>query len=86
MGPGLAVNQGDIICGDGSGVALPVTDLEDHRPHLSIPTLDGNVHVLPCLLIENIISGKTKISACENFETVVRTIIREWYSNLEVTK
>ena len=74
----------DEITGDGSGVQLPlVANLDDQRPHISMLTIDGNAHVIPCALIEKIISGDMLVSECEDFDIVVRSIFKEWYETLK---
>ena len=38
-------------------------DTEDNKPHLGVPTLDGNAHVIPTAVFTKIILGEMKISA-----------------------
>lgn len=38
---------------------------EDNKPHLCVPTLDGNAHVIPTEVFDKIISGEMKITDME---------------------
>ena len=33
---------------------------EDNKPHLCVPTLDGNAHVIPAEVFDKIVSGEMK--------------------------
>lgn len=62
-----------------------VVELDDARPHLTITGEDA-VHVVPCLLIEEIISGKLPPAALicrERGNDLVRAILREWYDSID---
>ena len=56
---------------------------EDNKPHLCVPTLDGNVHVIPEEVFDKIISGEMKITDMEDWEIIVRTAFSEWLRGLE---
>ena len=46
---------------------------EDNKPHLCVPTLDGNAHVIPTAVFTKIILGEMKITDMEDWEIIVRT-------------
>lgn len=56
---------------------------EDNKPHLCVPTLDGNVHVIPTEVFDKIISGEMKITDMEDWEIITRTAFSEWLRGLE---
>jgi len=51
--------------------------------HLCIPTIDGNVHVIPEEVFTKIISGEMKITEMDDWEPVIRTALKEWLDNLK---
>lgn len=55
-----------------------IVDIEDYKPHMVVETIDGNVHVMPVQLIKNWISGDVKFEDSEDWEVVVRTILKDW--------
>ena len=59
---------------------MTATNIDDHRPHVMLPTLDGNVHVLPASVIERIISGDIAIEEVDDWREITRSIIAEWWS------
>jgi len=58
---------------------MSITNIEDGRPHITIQGIKS-VHVMPVLLIEDIISGKIKISDVEDANDFIPTLIKEWWS------
>ena len=56
---------------------------EDNKPHLCVPTLDGNAHVIPAEVFDKIISGEMKITDMEDWEIITRTAFSEWLRGLE---
>jgi len=52
-------------------------------PHLCVPTLDGNAHVIPTAVFTKIILGEMKITDMEDWEIIVRTAFSEWLRGLE---
>ena len=58
---------------------------EDNKPHLCVPTLDGNAHVIPTEVFDKIISGEMKITDMEDWEIITRTAFSEWLRGLETT-
>jgi hypothetical protein len=56
---------------------------EDNNPHLCVPTLDGNAHVIPTEVFDKIISGEMKITDMEDWEIITRTVFSEWLRGLE---
>lgn len=61
---------------------MSVTRLDDHRPHLCIPTPDGNAHVLPVSLIDDIIAGRRSIDDIADRDQVMRAILSSWLDSL----
>jgi hypothetical protein len=59
-----------------------VINIDDHRPHITIPTLDGNAHILPETLVMDWIHGDQKIVESDDWEIIIRTILNEWYQDL----
>ena len=57
-------------------------DLDAQRPHITIQTADGNVHVLPRSLVETWIDGGQPIAQTDEWEPIVRVILREWLASL----
>ena len=58
-------------------------DTEDNKPHLCVPTLDGNAHVIPAEVFDKIVSGEMKITDMEDWEIITRTAFSEWLRGLE---
>ena len=58
---------------------------ENNKPHLCVPTLDGNVHVIPTEVFDKIVSGEMKITDMEDWEIITRTAFSEWLRGLEAT-
>ena len=56
---------------------------EDNKPHLCVPTLDGNAHVIPAEVFDKIVSGEMKITDMEDWEIITRTAFSEWLRGLE---
>ena len=56
---------------------------EDNKPHLCVPTLDGNAHVIPTAVFTKIILGEMKITDMEDWEIITRTAFSEWLRGLE---
>lgn len=55
---------------------------ETWRHHLYMPTLDGNVHVIPVQVIKDIISGKMKINQIDEYEIIIQTVFSEWLKSI----
>jgi len=56
---------------------------EDNKPHLCVPTLDGNAHVIPAEVFDKIVTGEMKITDMEDWEIITRTAFSEWMRGLE---
>ncbi len=56
---------------------MGIYHIEDHKPHMTIQGLNA-VHVVPVSLIEDIASGKIKISDIDEFDDFLPTLIQEW--------
>lgn len=53
-----------------------VIDMADHRPHFCLTGTDGNQHVLPVALVDDVIEGAQNAEALTS--PVLLAIIREW--------
>ena len=58
--------------------------LEEYKPHITISLIDGDVLVVPTRYIEELIDGKQKLKITKDNEILLRTIIQEWYSAIEI--
>lgn len=58
-----------------------IHELDDQRPHLTVSTLDGNVHVLPLSLIQNVIKGNFRAETLG--DDVLRAIVDEWLTYVQ---
>lgn len=56
---------------------------EEMTPHLCIPTIDGNAHVVPEEVFTKIISGEMKITNMDDWEMIIRTALSEWLRSLQ---
>lgn len=59
---------------------MNIHNIEDQKPHVTITGLK-NAHVVPLVLIENIASGKIKVSEVEQGDDFIPTLIKEWLTN-----
>lgn len=59
-----------------------IIDMQEHRPHISLELIDGHVDVAPVLMYENIIKGTLKITDLDDYEVLMRSIIKDWLSKL----
>ena len=57
--------------------------INDNTPHLCVPTLDGNAHVIPAEVFDKIVSGEMKITDMDDWEIITRTVFAEWLRGLE---
>jgi len=60
--------------------------IENNKPHLCVPTLDGNVHVIPAEVFDKIVSGEMKITDMDDWEIITRTAFSEWLRGLETQR
>ena len=67
----------------GNIVSFQVTPDE---PHITIPTDDGNVHVIPRSVFEEIGQGDMDIARIEDFQPIIRKVVREWLRYLDIKK
>lgn len=57
-------------------VGADVMKLDEYRPHVVVR--GRNVHVLPIVLLEKIVSGTTSIYDIEEHEDLIEAIAKEW--------
>lgn len=55
-----------------------VVVMADYRPHITVATPDGNVHVVPEAFFESVVEGTLSIDALADRDQVVRSIIGQW--------
>lgn len=55
-----------------------VIDMADHKPHVGIFTPDGNTHVMPVSMLQNIAEGTMSIDDVADGDQIIRAIIAEW--------
>lgn len=68
---------------EGPGDATMQENTEDNEPHLCVPTLDGNAHVIPVEVLIKIVSGEMKITDLEDWEIITRSIFSGWLKGLK---
>ena len=51
--------------------------------HIVVTCYDGNLHVLPVKLIQDIIIGSRKIEEVEEYAEIIKKVFFEWLSNLK---
>lgn len=49
---------------------------------LCVPTLDGNVHVIPASCFLDIIEGKRPLTEMDEWEVIMASILKEWLEQL----
>lgn len=54
-----------------------ITNIEEAKPHITINGLHG-VHVVPLVLIEDISTGKIKLSDIERSNDFIPILLAEW--------
>lgn len=60
-----------------------IIKLSEHKPHLSVPLIDGNVMLVPARYIEEIIKGKQKLKITKDNRMLILSIIKEWYESIK---
>lgn len=60
-----------------------VTNIDDHRPHLSLQTPDGNAHVIPVAMFQRIADGTLSVDNIDDRDQVLRAVIKDWLKTLE---
>lgn len=63
-----------------------VIDLNARQPHITVFTADGNAHVLPAKIIEDIVNGTTPPShllCIDDGAAILRGILSEWYEGVK---
>jgi hypothetical protein len=58
-----------------------VTHIEDHKPHLTV-NCGETVHVIPVSLIEAVIAGKKDFTQIDDWEDLLKTILRDWINSV----
>lgn len=58
-----------------------VRQLDEARPHLTVNCKDA-VHVIPVSLIDDVINGNVEFTDIENWQSLIKVILREWIEKL----
>ena len=53
--------------------------------YVMLPTLDGNVHVIPAIVLKQIVYGEREILDIDDSNVIIRSIIFEWLDTMEKT-
>ena len=56
---------------------MTVHNIEDQKPHVTI-TGFKRVHAVPISMLQDIVSGKLKLSDVDDFEDFIPILIGEW--------
>ena len=56
---------------------------DNNAPHFTIATLDGNAHIIPVQFFEDVIEGKRKITDLDDFDIIIRSILKEWLEEFD---
>lgn len=62
-----------------------VTSIEEYRPHMTIPTEDGNCHILPVTNIQEFVDGKRTLQqiAGPDSEMILRALLRDYLASFD---
>jgi len=52
--------------------------LSHHRAHYTIRTDNGDVHVLPASIIDDVINNKQDWAEIEDYDLMLRAIFKDW--------
>lgn len=55
-----------------------VTSLDDHRPHFTMRTQKGRVHVIPAALFVGIAKGELNVDCLDDRDELMSLIVAEW--------
>lgn len=60
-----------------------IIHIDDHKPHLTV-NCGESVHVVPVALIEDVINGKKDFTQLDQWDTLLKTILKDWLSSVRV--
>jgi len=60
-----------------------ITEISDKMPHIAIPDLEGNMHVVPESLFRDIVNGSQEIERLDDWRQIIRAIVRDWLRSLK---
>ena len=60
-----------------------VENIDDFRPHLTVNCCES-IHVVPVALIENVIAGKKDFTQLEQWDVLLKTILKDWLDSVRV--
>lgn len=55
-----------------------IISLDSYREEIGVLDEDGTYHLCPVLMFENILKGKLKIKDLEDWELLMKAIIKDW--------
>jgi len=61
---------------------INIEDYIDDR-HVTIQTIDNNVHVLPWVLFKRLVAGEIKITDIDDYDKIIISIVDDWMNFLE---
>jgi hypothetical protein len=61
---------------------MSVTELDSYRPHVTLRTPDGNVHVIPVATFDRIIAGEISVRDIDDCDLIVRAVFSDWLLDL----
>lgn len=56
-----------------------IVDIDTRRPHFTIPTEDGDCHVMPVILVQRVARGELPLS--DIGDGPIRQILSEWLAD-----
>ena len=51
---------------------------DENSPHILLTTHEGNQHVFPLAMVEDLIEGRLKLSDVDDGDAIMRAILDEW--------
>lgn len=59
-----------------------VEELDKYREHCVVQTFDGNVHVIPSIVLDRFATGHVSLDSIECGEDIMRSITKCWLETL----
>ncbi len=64
-----------------NGMSEKIVNIEEAKPHLTV-NCGETIHVIPVALIEDVIAGKKDFTQLDDWETLLKTILRDWLDSI----
>ena len=72
-----------LITGLNKGLIMgKFVEIDQYRPHVTIPT-DNGVYIVPEQVLRDIISGELEITEWEGYRDLIPTIIEDWLERMQ---